>query len=100
MRNIALIVSAGRSPGSGSVCPGPNVQSLRRAAGGVHEELCRTGVQDRVPDVSEILQKVRTTELIAALATAIGGWVALDTKFVAAENLRKLSGAQIRAKFV
>ena len=38
--------------------------------------------------------------LIAALATAIGGWVALDTKFVAAENLRKLSGAQIRAKFV
>jgi hypothetical protein len=84
------------------------VQGLRRAAGRVHEELCRTGVQDRVPDVSEILQKIRTTELrqlgrkylIAALAIAIGGWVALDAGFVAAENLPKLSGAQIRTKFV
>ena len=38
--------------------------------------------------------------LIAALAIAIGGWVAFDAGFVAAENLRKLSGAQIRAKFV
>ena len=37
--------------------------------------------------------------LIAALATFIGGSVALDARFVAAENLRKLSGAQIQAKF-
>jgi hypothetical protein len=38
--------------------------------------------------------------LIVALATGIGGLVALDTGFVAAESVRKLSGAQIRAKFV
>ena len=38
--------------------------------------------------------------LIAALATGIGGIVALDAGFVSAENLRKLSGAQIRAKLV
>ncbi|WP_082905774.1 hypothetical protein [Bradyrhizobium centrolobii] len=37
--------------------------------------------------------------LIATLATGIGGLIALDAGFVAAENLRKLSGAQIRARF-
>jgi hypothetical protein len=37
--------------------------------------------------------------LIAALTCGIGGIVALDAGFVAAENLQKLSGAQIRAKF-
>ena len=37
--------------------------------------------------------------LITALATGIGGFVALDPGFVAAEDLRKLSGAQVRAKF-
>jgi hypothetical protein len=36
--------------------------------------------------------------LIAALACGIGGVVALDAGFVAAESLRKLSGAQIRGK--
>lgn len=36
--------------------------------------------------------------LIAALAFGIGGSVALDAGFVAAESLRKLSGAQILAK--
>ena len=36
--------------------------------------------------------------LIAALVCGIGGAVALDAGFVAAESLRKLSGAQIRAK--
>jgi hypothetical protein len=58
--------------------------------------------------VPEILQKIGTTELrelrrkylIAALATGIGGSVALDAGPLAAENLRKLSGAQIRTKFV
>ena len=64
-------------------------------------------MQDRVPDVPEILQKVGTTELrelrvkclIAALATGIGGPVVLDAGFVAAASLQRLSGAQIRAKF-
>ena len=37
--------------------------------------------------------------LIAALTFGIGGSVALDVGFVAAENLRKLSGAQIQEKF-
>lgn len=36
--------------------------------------------------------------LVAALACGIGGAVALDAGFVAAESPRKLSGAQIRAK--
>jgi hypothetical protein len=36
--------------------------------------------------------------LIAALACGIGGSVTLDADFVAAESLRKLSGAQIRAR--
>jgi hypothetical protein len=56
--------------------------------------------------VPEILQKVRATELsdlrkclIAALTCGIGGLTALDAGFVAAENLHKLSGAQIRARF-
>jgi len=45
------------------------------------------------------LSNLRAKCLIVALATGIGGSVALDAGFVAAENLRKLSGAQIRAKF-
>jgi hypothetical protein len=73
----------------------------------VHEELRRTGVQNRVSDVHKVLQKVGTLGwsnlrrkcLIAALTSGIGGPVALDAGFVAAENLRKLSGAQIRARF-
>jgi hypothetical protein len=36
--------------------------------------------------------------LIAALTFGIGGSVAFDADFVAAQSLRKLSGAQIRAK--
>lgn len=36
--------------------------------------------------------------LVAALTFGIGGSVALDADFVAAQSLRKLSGAQIRAK--
>jgi hypothetical protein len=83
------------------------LQGLRRTAGRVHEELRRTGVQNRVSDVHKVLQKVGTPELsnlrrkclIAALTSGIGGPVALDAGFVAAENLRKLSGAQIRARF-
>jgi hypothetical protein len=37
---------------------------------------------------------------MAALATGIGGSLALDASFAAAETLKKLSGAQIRTKFV
>ena len=37
--------------------------------------------------------------LIAALTSGIGGLLVLDAGFVAAENLQRLSGAQIRAKF-
>jgi hypothetical protein len=73
----------------------------------MHEELCRTGAQDRVPDVHKVLQKVGATELrelrlkclIAALTSGIGGLAALDVGFVAAENVQKLTGAQLRAKF-
>jgi len=60
--------------------------------------------------VSEILQKVSATVrafgsrdlrkcLIAALACGIGGFTALGAGFVAADDLHKLSGAQIRARF-
>jgi len=86
---------------------GPNLQGLCRAASRVHEELRRTGVQDRVSDVREILQKIRRVDLdnlllrclFAALASGIAGFVVLDAGFVVAETLRKLSGAQIQAKF-
>ncbi|MDI3562413.1 hypothetical protein [Bradyrhizobium sp. Arg816] len=37
--------------------------------------------------------------LIAALATGIGGLVTFDAGFVAAESVRTLTGAQIRAAF-
>ena len=57
--------------------------------------------------MSEGLQEVRTEKsggqlagcLIAALATGIGGLVTLDAGFVAAESVRTLTGAQIRAAF-
>jgi hypothetical protein len=45
------------------------------------------------------LSGLRTKCLIAALACGIGGFIALDAGFVAAENLKKLSGTQIRARF-
>jgi hypothetical protein len=77
-----------------------------RARGGLHEELSGTCVQDRVPDADEILQKSKDRRLseplvkclIAALAFGIAGSIALDADLVAAEGVRKLSGAQIRAK--
>lgn len=76
----------------------------------MHEELRRTGVQDRVSDVLEVLQKVNPKvrafksrglrkRLIAALASGVGSLLALDAGFVAAANLQKLSGAQILARF-
>ncbi len=37
--------------------------------------------------------------LIVALASGVGGSVALDAGFVAAANLRKLTGAEIRTSF-
>ncbi|WGS17370.1 MULTISPECIES: hypothetical protein [unclassified Bradyrhizobium] len=43
------------------------------------------------------LRSLRTGNFIAALA-GVGSFVALDAGFVAAEGLKKLSGAQIRAK--
>ncbi|WGR73922.1 MULTISPECIES: hypothetical protein [unclassified Bradyrhizobium] len=78
---------------------------MRGAAKGLHEELRRTSLQDRVPNVPQGLQEVkeaklrslRTRSFIAVLA-GIGSLVALDAGPVAAEGLRKLSGAQIRAK--
>ena len=81
---------------------------MHRATSRVYEELRGTGVQNRVSDVHKVLQKVRATRLsnlrekclIAALTSGIGGLVALDADLVAAETLQKLSGAQIRAKFV
>jgi len=65
-------------------------------------------MQNRVSDVPKVLQKVRATRssklrekcLIAALTSGIGGFFALAAGFVAAENLQKLTGAQIRTKFV
>src|SRR5262249_4316961 len=82
------------------------LQDVRRSAESMHEELCRTDLQIRVSDVHEVLQKVAEPTLrnlskclIAALATGVGGLVALDADFVSAENVRKLTGAQIRAKF-
>ena len=83
------------------------MQDLRGAADRVHEELRWASLQDRVSDVPEVLQKVgaiqlrklRVKCLIVALATGLGGLVALDAGFVDAESLRKLTGAQIRAKF-
>jgi len=80
---------------------------VHRATSRVYEELRGTGVQNRVSDVREILQKVRATELrdlgvkhfIAALATGIGGSVTLDADFVAAENVQRLTGVQIHATF-
>jgi hypothetical protein len=49
----------------------------------------------------EILQKISCVRhFIAALVTGIGGMVVIDAGFVAAKTLQKLSGTQIRAKFV
>jgi hypothetical protein len=44
------------------------------------------------------LSNWRTKLLITALATGIGSLVGQDAGFAAAENFRKLSGAQIRAR--
>ena len=56
--------------------------------------------------LQEVSAKVRAFEsrdlrkcLIAALTCGIGGLIVLDAGFVAAENLQKLSGAQIRSRF-
>ncbi|WP_165405307.1 hypothetical protein [Bradyrhizobium genosp. SA-3] len=85
---------------------GPNIlQDMRGAAKGVHEELRRTRLQNRVPNVPQSLQEVKEVRLVKlgikrfiAVLAGIGSLVALDAGFVAAENLKKLSGAQIRAK--
>jgi hypothetical protein len=45
------------------------------------------------------LRDFRVKCLIAGLAAGIGGSVALDAGFTAAESLQKLTGTQIRAKF-
>ena len=46
------------------------------------------------------MRGLRRKYFIAALTTGIGGWVALDAGLHATETVRKVSGAQIRAKFV
>jgi hypothetical protein len=55
----SYLVRSGRPRCGRSRRPGPTIgslQDLRRATEGVHEELRRTGLQDRVPNVPEILQ--------------------------------------------
>jgi hypothetical protein len=44
------------------------------------------------------LSKLRTKGLVTGLATAVASWIALNDGLGAAENFRKLSGAQIRAR--
>jgi len=87
---------------------GSNIlQGMRRTATSVHEELLRTGLQDRVSDVSQVLQEVRAmasrslraTCFIAALAAGVGSLVAFHAGFAAAKGMRALTGAQIRAGF-
>ena len=64
-------------------------------------------MQDRIPNVLEVLQKARATELsnsrvkslIATLNTVIEGLIAFDAGCGAAETLRKLTGKQIWAGF-
>jgi hypothetical protein len=45
------------------------------------------------------LRELRLKCLIAALISGIGGLAALDVGSLAAENVQKLTGAQLRAKF-
>jgi hypothetical protein len=82
---------------------GSNIlQSMRRTAKGVHEELGRTSLQDRVPNVPQSLQEVREIRLhssrFIALLAGVGSLVTLDGESVVAAN-RNLSGAQLWAKF-
>ena len=60
----------------------------------MHEILQKVSAKVRAPELRD-LRKCR----IAALACRIGGLTDLDAGFVAAEDLHKLSGAQIRARF-
>ncbi|MCS6329490.1 MAG: hypothetical protein H8K06_20790 [Nitrospira sp.] len=83
------------------------LQGLRGAAKVVHEELRRTSVQDRVPNVSQGLQEVSEAKLSGAfilrftpVLAGIGSLIALDARSVSAEKLRTLSGKEIRAAFV
>ena len=60
-----------------------------------------------MPNVLKVLQKVKATELsslrvkflMATLTTVIGGLIAFDAGFSAAETLRKLTGKQIWVGF-
>jgi hypothetical protein len=79
------------------------LQSLRRPAEGLHEELRGTDLQVRVSDVHEVLQEVTrwrlrvkgTSNIVAAAAI---GLALFEASPVAAESPKTLSGAQIRAR--
>lgn len=45
------------------------------------------------------MKSILARRFIAALATGVGGLVTLDAEFVAAESVRTLTGAQLRAAF-
>jgi hypothetical protein len=54
------LVDPDRSPCCERYGAGSNIlQGMRRAAKGVHEELRRESLQDRVPDVPQSLQEVK-----------------------------------------
>jgi hypothetical protein len=67
----------------------------------VHEELCRTDLQDRVSDVHEVLQEMTSAKLKKALKLIVAATIGLalfEVGRVAADTPNKLSGAQIRAR--
>jgi hypothetical protein len=83
---------------------------VQRAASSLHEELCRTDLQVRVQNVHEILREEvvkrrpspRSTPMnkrVSILVAATLGSISVEAPTIAAENSRKLSGSQIRAKF-
>ncbi|WP_164936194.1 hypothetical protein [Bradyrhizobium nanningense] len=87
---------------------GSNIlQGMRRTAKSLHEELCRASLQDRVSDMSQVLQEVRPMELgslrascfISALAAGAGSLIAIHAGLATAKGLRALTGAEIRASF-
>ena len=84
------------------------MQGLQRAASGLHEELRRPCLQDRVSDVSEVVQSEevgagrdvsRMAIPGATIAAGLLTVLALGSGSALAEDPKKLSGTQIRAKF-
>jgi hypothetical protein len=77
------------------------VQGLLRTTPGVHEELRRAGMQDRVSDVPEILQEMRRLLLraICNFAASLAAVTVTTLGFAAEEKFETLSGPQIRKNF-